>query len=103
MDNHYVPNLTIGPMVCKSLSEHGIDAFIDVHLMIDPVDALAADFINAGASLISPSRSPRIMSTVPFMQLKMLVVRLTGFKSGNKYKCFGQCAGGHRLSSHYEC
>ena len=53
MDNHYVPNLTIGPMVCKSLREHGIEAFIDVHLMIEPVDALAADFAKAGASLIS--------------------------------------------------
>ena len=53
MDNHYVPNLTIGPMVCKSLRDFGIDAFIDVHLMIDPVDRLAQDFINAGASLVS--------------------------------------------------
>jgi len=53
MDNHYVPNLTIGPMVCKSLRDYGIKNFIDVHLMIEPVDELAADFINAGADLIS--------------------------------------------------
>jgi ribulose-phosphate 3-epimerase len=53
MDNHYVPNLTIGPMVCKSLRDFGIKNFIDVHLMIEPVDDLAADFINAGADLIS--------------------------------------------------
>ena len=53
MDNHYVPNLTIGPMVCKSLRDYGIKNFIDVHLMIEPVDALAADFIKAGADLIS--------------------------------------------------
>ena len=53
MDNHYVPNLTIGPMVCKSLRDYGIKNFIDVHLMIEPVDDLAADFINAGADLIS--------------------------------------------------
>ena len=53
MDNHYVPNLTIGPMVCKSLRDYGIKNFIDVHLMIEPVDELATDFINAGADLIS--------------------------------------------------
>ena len=53
MDNHYVPNLTIGPMVCKSLRDYGINNFIDVHLMIEPVDDLAADFIKAGADLIS--------------------------------------------------
>ena len=53
MDNHYVPNLTIGPMVCKALREYGIKEFIDVHLMIDPVDELAQRFIEAGANLIS--------------------------------------------------
>ena len=53
MDNHYVPNLTIGPMVCKALREYGIKEFIDVHLMIDPVDELAQSFIEAGADLIS--------------------------------------------------
>ena len=53
VDNHYVPNLTIGPMVCKSLRDYGIKNFIDVHLMIEPVDDLAADFIKAGADLIS--------------------------------------------------
>jgi ribulose-phosphate 3-epimerase len=53
MDNHYVPNLTIGPMVCQSLRDYGIKSFIDVHLMIDPVDSLAQDFIMAGADLIS--------------------------------------------------
>ena len=53
MDNHYVPNLTIGPMVCKALRKAGIDAPIDVHLMVSPVDALVADFADAGASRIS--------------------------------------------------
>ena len=53
MDNHYVPNLTIGPMVCQSLRDYGIKSFIDVHLMIDPVDNLAQVFIKAGADLIS--------------------------------------------------
>ena len=53
MDNHYVPNLTIGPMVCKSLRDYGVKEFIDVHLMIDPVDELAQSFIKAGADLVS--------------------------------------------------
>ena len=53
MDNHYVPNLTIGPMVCKALRDYGIENFIDVHLMVDPVDELAQSFIEAGADLIS--------------------------------------------------
>ena len=53
MDNHYVPNLTIGPLVCKALRNHGIEAPIDVHLMISPVDGLIPDFAAAGASWIS--------------------------------------------------
>jgi ribulose-phosphate 3-epimerase len=53
MDNHYVPNLTIGPMVCKALRDHGITAPIDVHLMVSPVDSLITDFIAAGASHIT--------------------------------------------------
>ena len=53
MDNHYVPNLTVGPMVCKSLRDDGIKDFIDVHLMITPVNDLAKSFANAGADLIS--------------------------------------------------
>ena len=53
MDNHYVPNLTIGPMVCRALRNHGVTAPIDVHLMVEPVDALIGMFADAGASLIS--------------------------------------------------
>lgn len=53
MDNHYVPNLTIGPMVCKALRKHGITAPIDAHLMVRPVDRLIGDFIDAGASIIT--------------------------------------------------
>lgn len=53
MDNHYVPNLTMGPMVCKALRDHGVTAPIDVHLMTTPVDALIVEFIKAGASHIS--------------------------------------------------
>jgi len=53
MDNHYVPNLTIGPMVCKALRDYGITAPIDVHLMVSPVDSLITEFAKAGASYIT--------------------------------------------------
>ena len=53
MDNHYVPNLTIGPMVCKALRDFGITAPIDVHLMVEPVDTMIVDFAQAGASIIT--------------------------------------------------
>lgn len=53
MDNHYVPNLTIGPMVCKALRDHGVSAPIDVHLMVEPVDRIIPDFAKAGASMIT--------------------------------------------------
>lgn len=53
MDNHYVPNLTIGPMVCQALRKHGVSAPIDVHLMVKPVDRMIHEFIEAGASYIT--------------------------------------------------
>lgn len=53
MDNHYVPNLTIGPMVCAALRKHGVSAPIDVHLMVSPVDRIIGDFIEAGATYIT--------------------------------------------------
>ena len=53
MDNHYVPNLTIGPLVCEALRKHGVTAPIDVHLMVKPVDRIIPDFAKAGASFIS--------------------------------------------------
>ena len=53
MDNHYVPNLTIGPMVCKALRRYGVDAPVDVHLMVKPVDRIIGDFIEAGATYIT--------------------------------------------------
>ncbi|WP_166368858.1 ribulose-phosphate 3-epimerase [Psychromonas sp. SA13A] len=53
MDNHYVPNLTIGPMVCKALRDFGITAPIDVHLMVEPVDSMIVQFAEAGASIIT--------------------------------------------------
>ncbi len=70
MDNHYVPNLTIGPMVCKALREHGIEAPIDVHLMVEPVDDLVAQFAQAGASLISfhPEASRHVDRTIQLIR-----------------------------------
>ena len=62
MDNHFVPNLTIGPMVCKALRDYGIKAPIDVHLMVSPVDRLIGEFADAGAHYITfhPEASPHI-------------------------------------------
>lgn len=66
MDNHYVPNLTIGPMVCKALRDYGIQAPIDVHLMVKPVDSLVPQFAEAGASIITfhPEASEHIDRTL---------------------------------------
>ncbi len=70
MDNHYVPNLTIGPLVCNALRKHGVTAEIDVHLMIKPVDALVPDFARAGASYITfhPEASEHIDRTLQLIQ-----------------------------------
>jgi ribulose-phosphate 3-epimerase len=70
MDNHYVPNLTIGPMVCKSLRDDGIKDFIDVHLMIQPVNDLAKSFAEAGADLISfhPEAVENINETIELIK-----------------------------------
>lgn len=66
MDNHYVPNLTIGPLVCDALRKHGIEAPIDVHLMVRPVDRLVGDFARAGATYISfhPEASDHVDRTI---------------------------------------
>jgi ribulose-phosphate 3-epimerase len=66
MDNHYVPNLTIGPLVCEALRKHGVSAPIDVHLMVKPVDRIIPDFAKAGASLISfhPEASEHVDRTI---------------------------------------
>ena len=53
MDNHYVPNLTVGPLVLKALREHGVTAPVDVHLMVKPVDRIVGDFIEAGADYVT--------------------------------------------------
>ena len=70
MDNHYVPNLTIGPMVCQALRNSGIQAPIDVHLMVKPVDRLIPDFAKAGASLITfhPECSEHIDRTLQLIK-----------------------------------
>ena len=66
MDNHFVPNLTIGPLVCGALRDHGVMAPIDVHLMVEPVDRLIPDFANAGASYITfhPEASHHVHRTL---------------------------------------
>src|SRR5882762_8692842 len=66
MDNHYVPNLTIGPMVCEALRRHGVKAPIDVHLMVRPVDRIVPDFAAAGATFITfhPEASEHIDRTI---------------------------------------
>jgi ribulose-phosphate 3-epimerase len=70
MDNHYVPNLSVGPMVCKALRDYGIEAPIDVHLMVKPVDALVGMFADAGASYITfhPDASTHVDRTLQFIR-----------------------------------
>ncbi|MBS0578391.1 MAG: ribulose-phosphate 3-epimerase [Proteobacteria bacterium] len=70
MDNHYVPNLTIGPMVCEALRKHGVKAPIDVHLMVSPVDRIVPDFAAAGATYISfhPEATAHIDRTIALIR-----------------------------------
>ncbi len=70
MDNHYVPNLTIGPMVCKALRDYGITAPIDVHLMVKPVDRIVPDFAKAGATYITfhPEASEHVDRTLQLIK-----------------------------------
>ena len=77
MDNHYVPNLTIGPMICDALRSYGIDAPIDVHLMVKPVDRIIPDFARAGASYITfhPEASEHVDRSLG-------LIRESGCKSG---------------------
>tara|TARA_Y100000590_G_scaffold77580_1_gene85989 strand:- start:2861 stop:3529 length:669 start_codon:yes stop_codon:yes gene_type:complete len=77
MDNHYVPNLTIGPMVCSALREYGITAPIDIHLMVQPVDRLIEDFVQAGATYITfhPEASQHI-------DRSLQMIKSSGCKSG---------------------
>ena len=77
MDNHYVPNLTIGPLVCEALRNHGVTADIDVHLMVKPVDRIIPDFAKAGATYITfhPEASDHI-------DRSLQLIRESGCKSG---------------------
>jgi len=77
MDNHYVPNLTIGPLVCEALRKHGVKAPIDVHLMVKPVDRIVPDFAAAGATFISfhPEATEHVDRTLQ-------LIREHGCKSG---------------------
>jgi len=77
MDNHYVPNLTIGPLICEALRKHGVTAPIDVHLMVRPVDRIIPDFASAGATYITfhPEASEHI-------DRSLALVRESGCKSG---------------------
>ena len=70
MDNHYVPNLTIGPMVCSALRDYGVNAPIDVHLMVKPVDSLIEDFAKAGATYITfhPEASDHVDSSLQLVK-----------------------------------
>jgi ribulose-phosphate 3-epimerase len=70
MDNHYVPNLTIGPLVCEALRKHGVTAPIDVHLMVKPVDRIVPDFAQAGATLISfhPEATEHVHRTIQLIR-----------------------------------
>ena len=77
MDNHYVPNLTIGPLVCEALRNHGVNAPIDVHLMVKPVDRIIPDFASAGASYITfhPEASDHVDRTIG-------LIKASGCKAG---------------------
>lgn len=77
MDNHYVPNLTIGPMVCKALRSHGVTAPIDVHLMVSPVDRMVGEFADAGATYITfhPEASDHVDRTIQ-------LIKAAGCKAG---------------------
>ena len=77
MDNHYVPNLTIGPLVCEALRKHGVTADIDVHLMVKPVDRIIPDFAKAGATYITfhPEASEHV-------DRSLMLIRENGCKSG---------------------
>jgi ribulose-phosphate 3-epimerase len=77
MDNHFVPNLTIGPLICEALRKHGIEAPIDVHLMVEPVDRIIPDFAKAGATYITfhPEASRHI-------DRSLAMIREEGCKSG---------------------
>ena len=81
MDNHYVPNLTIGPLVCEALRRHGVTAPIDVHLMVEPVDRIVPDFARAGATDISfhPEASFHVHRTIQLIKAQGCRAGSTGW------------------------
>jgi ribulose-phosphate 3-epimerase len=91
-DNHYVPNLTIGPMVCKALRDNGVTKDIDVHLMVQPVDSMITDFAKAGASYITfhPEASNHVdrlaiiaaCLSILILRRSLSLIRSFGCKSG---------------------
>src|SRR6185369_6786748 len=86
MDNHYVPNLTIGPLVCEALRKHGVTAPIDVHLMVSPVDRIVPDFAAAGATFISfhPEATEHVDRTIEKLDLVLIMSVNPGF-GGQKF------------------
>lgn len=97
MDNHYVPNLTIGPLVCKGLRDHGVTNPIDVHLMVSPVDRIVGDFAEAGASFITfhPEASPHVDRTLGL--IKSLGCKAGAFRACVTFLIFGKITFTERL------
>ena len=94
MDNHYVPNLTIGPLVCEALRKHGVSAPIDVHLMVKPVDRIIPDFAAAGASYITfhPEASEHVHRSLRLIHDHGLQSR-AGVQPGHQPGCAAVCSG----------
>ena len=87
MDNHYVPNLTIGPLVCEALRKHGVTAPIDVHLMVQPVDRIVPDFAEAGATLISFHPEASSTCIAPAADQVARLQGRAGAESGHADRC----------------
>ena len=102
MDNHYVPNLTIGPTVCEALHRHSPDAMIDVHLMVSPVDRIVADFARAGATYISfhPEATEHVDRTIELIH-DQGCSRRPGVQSGDAVAVAGLHDGQARHGAHH--
>ena len=102
MDNHYVPNLTVGPMVCEALRKSGVKATIDVHLMVSPVDALAAEFAKAGATRISfhPEATLHVDRTIQHIRDAGMLAG-TGVQSRDSAQLAGLCDRQDRSGAHH--
>lgn len=107
MDNHYVPNLTIGPLVCKGLRDHGVTNPIDVHLMVSPVDRIVGDFAEAGASFITfhPEASPHVDRTLQLIKshgCKAGETRLTEIRLLHRNHVWMMTSSAKQVSTWYE-